>query len=248
MNKVFPKIISVVVFFLSWHLLVQFFSFPAYILPSPLEVFNVLIGNIEIISFNAVITFLESFTGFLLANLISILIALLIAFHNKLEDVVMPIAIVIKTMPIIAIVPLLIIWFGPGVFSKIVTAMLICFFPALVNVLRGIKCLDRDLLALFRVYAADRKQLTKMLILPAIMPYLFAAFKVSSSLSVIGALVGEFISSNKGLGFLIISSYYNMNTALVLAAVAISSIMGLSFYYAINFFEKRMVLKSELMV
>jgi len=248
MNKVLSKIAGIFIFFLTWHLITLFFDLPAYVLPSPIEVCSILVKNIQIILPNAVITFMEALIGFLLANLISVLIALLIAFHNKLEDVVMPIAIIIKTMPVIAIVPLLIIWFGPGIFSKIVTAMLICFFPALVNVLRGVKSLDQDLLALFRVYAANRIQLTRMLILPAILPYLFAALKVSSSLAVIGALVGEFVSSNKGLGFLIISNYYNMNTAFVLAAVIVSSIMGLCFYYAIHFFEKSMVLKSELMV
>ena len=124
-------------------------------------------------------------------------------------------------------------------------ASLICFFPALVNVLRGIKSLDRNLLALFKVYQANRRQLIKLLIFPSILPYLFAALKVSSSLAVVGALVGEFIGSNKGLGFLIVSNYYNMNTAFVFAAITVSALMGISFYYAINFLEKNRMGKNK---
>jgi len=248
MNNLFNIVLGIFIFILLWQSCIVILKLPTYILPSPFEVLTALKLNWKIILFHAKITFYESFSGFLIANLISIVIALIIAFNQKIEDFVIPIAIVIKTMPIIAIAPLLIIWFGPGLFSKIVTSMLVCFFPSLVNTLRGVKCLDRNLLMLFKIYGVNKKQLVKMFILPSILPFLFAALKVSSSLAVVGALVGEFIGSNKGLGFLIISNYYNMNTALVLATVTVSSIMGISFYYIIHFFEKKFVLKSELSI
>jgi len=246
MNKIFSRITKIVLFLILWYLLIFFLEVPVYILPSPLAVFKILIKSRNIILSNAFVTFSEAFLGFLFANLISILIALLIAFYRQLEDVVMPIAIILKTIPIVALVPLLTIWFGSGIFSKVVTAMLICFFPALINVLRGIKSLDSNLLSLFKIYAANKVQLTRKLILPAIQPYLFAALKVSSSLAIIGALVGEFIGSNKGLGFLIISNYYNMNITFVFAVIMVSSIIGILFYYSIHFFERKMVFESEM--
>ncbi len=248
MNKTGLVFFKVLIFLALWQAAVMITRVPGYILPSPVAVFSTLVVNIRLILENAFLTFGEAFAGFLIANLISIFLAIFIAFYQKIEDVVMPVAIALKTIPVIALTPILILWFGSGPLSKIIMAMLICFFPALVNVLRGIKSLDKNLLALFRIYQANRVQLIKMLIFPSILPYLFAALKVSSSLAVVGALVGEFIGSNRGLGFLIVSNYYNMNTSFVFAAIMISSIMGISFYYAISFLEKRFVLKSEGMI
>ena len=207
MNKIFKKIIVILIFLAIWHIIVTVFDVSAYIFPSPLKVLNSLAEHWQVILSHAGITFIEAFLGFIIANLISILIALVVSFYRKAEDVVMPFAIFLKTMPIIAIAPLLVIWFGSGIASKVVAAMLVCFFPSLVNVLRGVKSLDRKLLELFKIYSANRLQLTRMLILPSISPYLFSALKVSSSLAVVGALVGEFIGSNKGLGFLIMLNY-----------------------------------------
>lgn len=246
MGKVVLLTLRIFVLLICWQITVWLANTPEYILPSPLRVFEVMTVNIRLIMANALITFTEALVGFLIANFISVLIAIFIALNPKFEDIIMPLAIVIKTIPVIALTPLLIIWFGSGPTSKIVMAILICFFPALVNVLRGIKSLDRNLLALFKIYNVNRSQLVKMLILPGIRPYLFAALKVSSSLAVIGALVGEFIGSNKGLGFLIISNYYNMNTAFVFASIIVSASMGIIFYYTINLFEKKLVLKSEM--
>ena len=245
-NKVIIPLAELLLFFTVWQGAVLITRAPDYLFPSPLKVFSILISNSRLILSNALLTFGEAFTGFILANFISVLIAFFIAFNGKIENIVMPVAIAIKTIPVIALTPLLILWFGSGSSSKIITAMLICFFPALVNVLRGIKSLEANLLALFKVYEASKTQLIKMLIFPSILPYLFSALKVSSSLAVVGALVGEFIGANRGLGFLIISGYYNMNTAFVFAAISVSSIMGISFYYLIHFFEKKLVLKSEL--
>jgi len=245
MNKIIIKIIVIVAIIASWQIIVTILDTPTYIFPAPVKVFDALIKYRQIIYISAVITITEAFLGFLIANLVSVIIALLISFYKNLENVIIPVAIVIKTMPVIAIAPLLVIWFGSGISSKVVAAILVCFFPALVNVLRGVKSLNIELYWLFKVYSANRLQLIKKLIFPSILPYLFAALKTSSSLAVVGALVGEFIGSNKGLGFLIMSNYYNMNIPLVFAAIAISSIFGISFYYVIHFFEKKMIFDRE---
>lgn len=244
-NKIIIKIIVLVIIIVLWQITITILNVPTYIFPAPVKVFDALVEHRQIISISAIITMTEAFLGFLIANLVSITIALLISFYKNLENIIIPPAIVIKTMPIIAIAPLLTLWFGSGIFSKVVAAMLVCFFPALVNVLRGVKSLNIELFWLFKIYSANKLQLIKKLILPGILPYLFAAFKTSSSLALVGALVGEFIGSNKGLGFLIISNYYNMNIPLVFAAIATSSIFGISFYYVIHFFEKKMVFDRE---
>ncbi|MBU3934873.1 ABC transporter permease [Patescibacteria group bacterium] len=244
-NKIIIKITIIVVVMALWQVAVTVFNTPTYIFPAPTKVFGVLIEYRQIIFISAIITMTEAFLGFFIANLASVTIALLISFYRNLESIIIPPAIVIKTMPIIAIAPLLTLWFGSGIFSKVIAAMLVCFFPALINVLRGVKSLSIELVWLFKIYSANKLQLIKKLILPGILPYLFSAFKTSSSLAVVGALVGEFIGSNRGLGFLIMSNYYNMNIPLVFAAIITSSIFGISFYYVIHFFEKKMVFDRE---
>lgn len=240
LNKIIAKIMVIAILIGLWQMIVMLFNAPTYVFPAPLKVFDALVNQRQIIFASALVTITEAFLGFLLANSISVIIVLIIYLNKKFAGVIIPFAIVIKTMPIIAIAPLLTIWFGSGILSKVAAAMLVCFFPSLVNILRGIKSLDIELFWLFKVYSANRLQTIKKLILPNILPYLFAALKTSSSLAVVGALVGEFIGSNKGLGFLIMSNYYNMNTPLVFAAITTSSIFGISFYYMIHFFEERM--------
>jgi NitT/TauT family transport system permease protein len=202
---------------------------------------NSLINNKLTIFVESLVTLTEATAGFFLANIISVLIALIIVFNKDLENTIMPFAVILKTIPVIAITPLLVIWFGPGIYSKIATAGLICFFPSLVCVLRGVKSLDRDLVKLFKLYSADKLQLIRMLIFPSILPYLLAALKVSSSLAVVGALVGEFIGANRGLGFLIISNYYTLNTPYVFACIIVASLIGIMFYYVIHFIEKKSI-------
>ncbi|EKE05259.1 MAG: hypothetical protein ACD_19C00379G0001 [uncultured bacterium] len=241
MDKIIRITLTLFVFILVWYLVVITLRIPTYILPDPITIFKSLTVNRLAIFTNSIITLKESFLGFFIANIISVTIALGIVFNKNIENTIMPFAITLKTIPIIAITPLLVVWFGPGEYSKIATAALICFFPSLVNVLRGVKSLDRDLVNFFKAYSANKIQLIKMLIIPSILPYLFAALKISSSLAVVGALVGEFIGANKGLGFLIISNYYTLNTPYVFSSIIISSLIGILFYYAIHFVEKRVV-------
>ena len=241
LNRAIKIGLTILAFIGFWQLAVSLSSVSVYILPGPWYVLQAFINYYPIIFKNALITITEAFWGFFIANLISVFIALFISVHRHLENIIMPIAIWLKTMPAIALAPLLILWFGPDSPSKVATAALICFFPALVNILEGVNVLDRKLIWLFKIYSANDYQLIRKLIFPSILPYLFAALKTSSSLAVVGALVGEFIGSNKGLGFLIMSNYYNMNTALVFAVIMVSSIIGISFYYILDYFERKMI-------
>ncbi len=241
MDKIIKTLFTLSTFFLIWYLTVTLLRIPSYIFPNPAEVFGAMYENSLTIYSNSLITLKEAFLGFLIANLISVSIALGIAFNKNIENTIMPFAITLKTIPIIALTPLLVVWFGPGEYSKTATAALICFFPSLVNVLRGVKSLDRDLVVFFKAYSLSKIQLIKMLIIPSILPYLFAALKISSSLAIVGALVGEFIGTNKGLGFLIISNYYTLNTPYVFASIIASSLIGIIFYYAIHLVEKRII-------
>lgn len=235
------KIIIVIAFIAGWWAITYLFNMPKYILPPPQDVFYSLVNNFRILLHNATVTVIEALSGFVIANILSVFLALVISYKNKLENVVMPFAVALKTVPIVVIAPLLILWFGSGILSNIVAAMLISFFPSLVNVLRGVKSLDQELLDLFKIYSASVFQTVRFLIFPSILPYLFASLKVSSALSVIGALVGEFIGASSGLGFLIITYYYNLEVANILAVVFVISFFSIGLYYLIDLIEHKYI-------
>lgn len=224
-----------------WHLSTVIFQIPAYLVPSPVVTYLAFVENFSSIFPNSIVTISEVLLGFLIANVLSVFLALSISFFPKIEGTAVTAAIVLKTLPIIAIAPLLVLWFGPGIWSKVAAVVVICFFPAFVNILRGTRSLDSASHDLIRLYSPTRLQIVRYFILPGIKPYLYSALKVSSSLAVVGALVGEFISANSGLGFLIISSYYTMNIPLVFATLFVTSALGLVLYGSIHLVEKREV-------
>lgn len=241
MRKILQIIIGVAAYIISWQGLVLAFHMPKYIFPAPVDVAMAYIRFPELFLENLWITALEAIIGFLVANVISISIAIVIFRIRRAESVIMPIAVTLETIPIIAITPLLVLWFGSGLTSRIATAGLICFFPALVNLLRGMKSINGNLLDLFKIYNSSWLSTLKLLVLPASLPYLFSSLKISSSLAVVGALVGEFIGANKGLGFLIIVNYYNSNTAVVFGAIILSSLLGIFLYYLLQGFENKKI-------
>lgn len=245
MKKIFKKIFFLFIFILVWQSIVDVLNIPKYIFPSPIDILTTLLQNASLLFINSAITLSEALIGFILANLLSFIFAIWISYNKNFEHIILPIAIILKTIPIIAITPLLVLWIGTGFGSRVVTAGLICFFPSLVNILSGVKQTDRNFMEMFIVYSASKYQILKHLLLPNIAPYVFSALKVSSSLAIVGALVGEFVGANKGLGFLIIVNYYNLNTPMVFTAVLITSCAGILFYYFINFIENKVLFWSD---
>lgn len=213
---------------------------PSYILPLPTEILLSFYENRAILSESFFITFCEAALGFIVANLVSVTLAFCVHFYPKIENYVITFGVFIKTIPIIALTPLLIIWLGSGMASKVATAALICFFPSLVSMTQGMKELSSDYGDIFRLYNASKLKIVRHLLLPGSRPFLIASLKVSSSLAVVGALVGEFIGASQGLGFIIITSYYNFDVSLVFSAILLSSLMGLILYYTINNFARKL--------
>lgn len=228
-------------FITFWYAITLLFQIPEYLVPSPAATFSTFVNNFNSIASNTGVTLVEVLIGFAIANVLSLIIALTIAFFPRIEGTAVSTAIVLKTLPVIAIAPLLVLWFGPGIWSKVAAVVVVCFFPAFVNILRGTRSLDSASHDLMRLYSPSRMQIVKYFILPGVKPYFFSALKVSSSLAIIGALVGEFISANSGLGFLVISSYYTMNIPLVFAVLLVISAMGLVLYGVIHLIEMRSV-------
>jgi NitT/TauT family transport system permease protein len=226
----------------AWQAIVVALQIPEYLLPSPTAIlFSV--DRTLFVAFG--VTFIEALVGFLIASLLAFAIATLFVRFRALEDGLFPIAIAVKTTPIVAIAPLLVIWLGTGWWSKIVAAILISFFPVLVNTVKGLKAADLDFRELFQTLGASRAQEFRKLRVPFCLPYLFSALKISASLAVIGAIVGEFVGATQGLGYLIIVSSAHLETATLFSAIFAAAFAGIALFYAISFTERRLIFWSS---
>ena len=232
-------------FLIVWELLVIFLRFPEYLLPQPSKILNEIFANSGRFLMHTGITMFEAVMGYLIANISGFLVAVVFAHNRTIEKGFYPYAIALKTTPIIAMAPLLILWFGTGIASKIVASAIVCFFPILVNTVRGLRAVDEGSLDLFRSYYASRWQIFTKLSLPTALPYVFSALKISTGLAVVGAIVGEFVGANKGIGYVILVSTYHLETVTMFAGIIMSALIGVLFFWAVSLIEKKVVFWQE---
>ena len=233
---VLPLLVFILIVFL-WEILVVILSIPEYILPRPSHIIFGLIRDFDKLIPHIGITFIESFLGFLIGSFFGWLLAIVFSFSQTMEKALYPYAIALKSVPIVALAPLLIVWFGNGLFPKVLISAIISFFPVVVNVVKGIKSVDSEAIDLFNSLSASRQQIFFKLQLYNSMPYLFSALKISATLAVIGAIVGEFSGADKGLGFFILISSHRLETIDMFIGIVLSSLMGITFFYMVNILE-----------
>ena len=236
-----PAIVAAVGLLLLWQLIVDGFRVPTYIAPSPVEVLEVFAKEGEILWINFWPTAMEAAAGFALGNGIAVLLAVWFVHSQLAERAFYPIAVFVNTIPIIAIAPILVLMLGNGYEPKIVIAALICFFPTLVNMVRGLKSVSPQMLDLMRVLSANQAEVLWKIRLQSSLPFLFAALKIASTTSVIGAIVGEWIGSNYGLGSLIIEATYNFRAPLLYATVILGAGMAVVAFTATTIVERRVL-------
>jgi NitT/TauT family transport system permease protein len=229
-------------FLVVWQAMVVVGHIPEYLLPSPTAIIATIDRSLAV---QFAVTSIEALAGFLIASVAAFTIATLFVRFQTLENGLFPIAIAVKTTPIVAIAPLLVIWLGTGWWSKIVAAVLICFFPVLVNTVKGLKAADYEYRQLFQTLGASRAQEFRKLRVPYCLPYLFSALKISSSLAVVGAIVGEFVGATQGLGYLIIVSSAHLETATLFSAIFAAAFAGIGMFYAIGWAERRLIFWSS---
>jgi len=240
--RALPPLAFGLLLLVAWQAVVTLGHIPEYFLPAPTAILAT-VDRALAVSF--MVTFTEALAGFLIASVLAFAVATLFVRFHTLEEGLFPIAIAVKTTPIVAIAPLLVIWLGTGWWSKIVAAILICFFPVLVNTVKGLKAADLDYRDLFATMGASRGQEFRKLRVPYCLPYLFSALKISSSLAVVGAIVGEFVGATQGLGYLIIISSAHLETATLFSAIFAAALAGIVLFYAIGFAEHRLIFWSS---
>jgi len=180
--------------------------------------------------------------GFFAGNLAAVLIAVAFVHSRTVERAFFPIAVFINTIPILAIAPILVLILGPGLSAKVVIAALICFFPTLVNMVRGLQAISPQALELARILSASKSEVFWKMRLQSSLPFLFSALRIAATTSVIGAIVGEWVGATRGLGALIIEATFNFNSPLLYATVFLSS--GLSvLMFALVALTERLVIR-----
>lgn len=235
--------VSVITAIIIWELAVRFGQFPAFILPSPTRVWNRLLEVVQngTLIKHTMYTLSEVLAGLAIGVLVATVLGYFLAKSPVVERLLSPYIVASQSVPIVAIAPLLVIWFGPGILSKVLICALIVFFPVLINTIVGIRSVPEDLRDLMRSLKATRYQTIKMLEIPAAMPVFLGGLRIGATLAVIGAVVGEFVGADRGLGFLVNLARGQFDTALVFVAVLALVVLAMSLYGFVTLLETRLL-------
>jgi NitT/TauT family transport system permease protein len=221
----------------AWQLVVWLFRVPTFLLPGPIEVWNVAVAFGGNWTRHIGTTVRGTLAGFGLAIVVGISLAVVIVHSQALSRILTPVIVLAQIVPKIAFAPLILIWFGIGPTAIVVVTFLVAFFPVVVNSSLGLAEVDPDLMDLMRILRLSRWRILWTIRFPAALPHIFSGLKVASTLAVIGAIIGEFVGSNSGLGYLVIIANNNMNTPLALASIVVISVFGLLLYGTISALE-----------
>lgn len=221
---------TLLVLLVLWEAAVRFFAIPPFLLPAPSRINEELAKAAQHLPVNIAATLGTAVSGFVLSIIVAIPLGIMIAAWPALSRAVYPLLLIIQSTPIVAIAPILVVVLGTGHLSRMSVAFLIAFFPLLVATVTGLLAVPRDLAELARVMRMGFWQELRFVRLPSAAPVIFGGLKVSISLSVIGAVVAEFVTANAGLGYLITQSTAFFNVPLAFGAVILLSIMGIALF------------------
>jgi NitT/TauT family transport system permease protein len=233
-----PAAALLILVIVAWQAYVRLFDVSDIILPAPTEVASTLVDRWPSLEPEMMVTLSEAAQGFLLAAVVGLALAIAITSSRMLRLALYPLLVTSQAMPVIAIAPLLVTWFGYGPTSKILVSALVAFFPMVVSSAAGLASLDSGVVSLMRSFPAGRLQIFLRARLPNALPQIFAGLKVAAVLSVIGAVVGEWVGSDEGLGYLIVRANATLAIDLVFAAIVLLSLMGIAFFVAVSLVER----------
>ena len=243
LSRLFGPVLSAIAFVAVWKAVAWLGHYPSFILPQPEEVarrFWLALTEGSLL-FHARVTLIEIAAGLSLGLSSAFILGYFLAKIPFLESFLTPLVVISQSMPVVALAPLLVIWFGFGLASKIAVCALTVFFPVLVGTVVSIRSVEQELYDLMRILMANRWQVFWLLELPAALPFLMGSLKVGVTLSVIGAVVGEFVAADRGLGFLVNLARGLFDTPLLFAALASLAIIAVTLYSAVTFLEKKLI-------
>jgi NitT/TauT family transport system permease protein len=240
-REVVTALVTIVVCIALWEALVRLLNVPEFLVPAPSGIWQEFASRPDVYATNTWITLYETVIGFVLATLLGIVAAIAIVYSRALQSVVYPVILVLQIVPKVAIAPLLLIWVGYGLQSKALIALLVAFFPIVISTATGMRAADPELLDLVKVLKGSRWQEFVKIRFPYALPFIFSGLKVAITLAVIGAIIGEFVGGNEGLGYLIVIANAQLKTAMSFSAFILLSLMGLALFAAIVVLERLMV-------
>jgi NitT/TauT family transport system permease protein len=214
----------------AWQAAVQLLRIPDIILPSPSAIADYLVRRNQLFISHMWPTLIQTVVGFALAVAGGILLAILVSLTEVGKRGVMPLLVVAQIVPKIAVAPLLMLWFGLGDLSRVLIAFLIAFFPIVINTIAGLSSVSQEIVLLGRAFARSRWDFFWKIQLPHALPYIFDGMKISITLAIIGVIVAEFVSSQRGLGYLIMFANGRLDTVLMMTSIAVLSAVGLALY------------------
>ena len=239
----FLSLITFVVFVTVWEVAVRAFDVPTIILPPPsavAEAFWASLKSGELVS-HTLVTLFEILAGFALGAASGLVLGFLIALFPLAERILYPYVIAFQTIPKVAVAPIIVIWFGFGPASKVVITATIAFFPLIASTITGLRAAPQEQVDMMITYTASRWQVFRLVRLPQALPYIFVGLDVAIVLSVIGAIVGEFVGAKSGLGYLILQKNFNFDLAGTFAVLIVLSAIGVGLHALISWVQRRVV-------
>jgi NitT/TauT family transport system permease protein len=225
----------------AWHLLVVGFRLPSTFLPTPVAAFGKVVSSYRTFASHGLITLYEILAGFALSVVIGVLTGVLMVWSRTLDKVISPVLVFLQTVPYISVAPLLIIWFGFDMKSKIVVSFLMGYFPIVIAMAAGMNAVESEMVDLVRSMSASTWQVFWKSRLPNSLPYLFSGAKISIALATSGAIVGEYVGADKGLGYLIVVANSDTDAELLFGTLIVVSALGVSFFWVIRWIEKLVI-------
>ena len=228
-------------FFVLWELAVVAFGIRPFLLPPPSAVFVELARDPAWYALHSWQTLIETFLGFALAVILGVVMAVGVVYSRIVEQTLYTFLVAMNSIPKVAIAPLFIVWLGTGLEPKVAVAFLIAVFPIVIDTVLGLRSTDPDMLDLAKSLKGSRFQVLRMIRFPNALPSLFAGMKVGIAFAFVGAIVGEFVASSRGLGYVIITSQANFDTARMFAAIMLLAVIGTILFYIVELAERTVI-------
>jgi NitT/TauT family transport system permease protein len=231
------SIAAVIGLMLAWQLLVTVFHVPTWLLPAPSAIWLEFIKQAHLLGRHVYATAVGAVGGLAIGSVVGLMLAIAMAQSSGLQRILMPLLVIDQSIPKMALAPIFVIWFGTGTMTRIAIALVISFFPMVINSLRGMTSVDHRVSDLMSTLSASRWDVLTKVQLPNAIPYIFSGLKVAVPLSVIGAVIAEFMQSDSGLGYVVLVAVGNVNTPMVFVAVLLMALLSLSIFALVSTIE-----------
>lgn len=226
---------------LAWEAGLRFSGLAGGAVPPPSRILRAIWDGWPVFADNVPVTALEAVAGFALGNAVAVLVATLFVLFRPVEDALYPLAVMLQSVPLVALIPIMIIWLGPGYASKVAMTALVSFFPTMVNTVKGLKSAGSGILELMRVLGAGDMTVWRKVRFPNALPFLFAGLKTAAPMSVLGAVVAEWIGSQRGIGFVMLFGMFNYDPPMVWACMVVSALLTMLSFALLSAIERLVI-------